>query len=80
MVIAVVIILIPNAPLIEITIGTQMINGVLLPVVLFSMIRLVNDKEIMGQYTNRLFNNVVGYATVCVLVVLSLLLLIFNFV
>jgi NRAMP (natural resistance-associated macrophage protein)-like metal ion transporter len=80
LVIAVVIILIPNAPLIKITIGTQMINGVLLPVVLYSMIRLVNDKEIMGQYTNKLFNNIVGYGTVCILVILSLLLLIFNFI
>ncbi len=80
MVVAVVIILIPQAPLIEITIGTQMINGILLPVVLFSMIRLVNNKNIMGEHTNRTLTNVIGYGTVFILVSLSLLMLLFNFV
>lgn len=75
MVIAIAIILIPNAPLIAITIWTQVINGILLPVVLLSMVVLVNNKEVMGRYTNKAFNNVIGYTTVIILIVLTLVLL-----
>ena len=69
------IILIPNAPLISISLWTQVINGILLPVVLICMILLVNNKKIMGEYVNKPFNNIIGWGTVAILVVLSTLLL-----
>jgi Mn2+/Fe2+ NRAMP family transporter len=69
------IILIPNAPLISISLWTQVINGMLLPVVLVCMILLVNNKKIMGKYVNKLTNNIIGWSAVAVLVVLSLVLL-----
>jgi Mn2+/Fe2+ NRAMP family transporter len=69
------IILIPNAPLIAISLWTQVINGILLPVVLVCMILLVNNKKIMGEYTNKPFNNIVGWSTVVVLVGLSAMLI-----
>ncbi|HCM38740.1 MAG: Mn transporter [Bdellovibrionales bacterium GWC1_52_8] len=78
LIVSVGIILIPNAPLIKITLWTQIINGILLPVVLVSMIYLVNNKEIMGQYTNRKGTNLIGWSTVSVLVVLSFVLLLFK--
>lgn len=68
------IVLIPNAPLIFITLWTQIINGILLPAVLILMILLVNNKEIMGEYTNKTWTNVISWTTVSVLVVLSLFL------
>ncbi|NJL58475.1 MAG: Nramp family divalent metal transporter [Desulfobacteraceae bacterium] len=74
--ISIVIILIPNAPLITITLWSQIINGILLPVVLVCMILLVNNKDIMGSYVNNFFNNMVGWATVVILIVLSLILLV----
>jgi len=69
------IILIPGAPLIAISLWTQVINGILLPVVLVCMILLVNNKKIMGEYVNKPFNNIVGWVTVVVLVLLSAMLL-----
>jgi len=69
------IILIPNAPLIAISLWTQVINGMLLPVVLVCMILLVNNKKIMGKYVNKPINNIIGWGAVTVLVVLSLVLL-----
>ena len=69
------IILIPGAPLIAISLWTQVINGVLLPVVLVCMILLVNNKKIMGDYVNKPFNNIIGWSTVIVLVILSSMLL-----
>jgi Mn2+/Fe2+ NRAMP family transporter len=69
------IILIPGAPLIQISLWTQVINGMLLPVVLVCMILLVNNKKIMGKYVNRPVNNIIGWGAVTVLVVLSVVLL-----
>lgn len=74
------IILIPNAPLIPITLWSQRINGILLPVVLICMMLLVNNKDVMGKYTNKLWNNVIGWATIVVLVVLSLILVVLSLV
>ena len=72
------IILIPNAPLIMITLWSQITNGLLLPIVLISMIWLVNKKDVMGEHINKRLNNIVGWTTVVVLVALSLLLLILS--
>lgn len=70
------IILIPNAPLIPITLWSQVINGILLPVVLISMMILVNKKKIMGNYVNGKIANIIGWTAVVVLVALSGVLLI----
>ena len=53
--VGVLIILLPNAPLIAITIWSQVLNAMLLPAVLISMILMVNNKRIMGKYVNNIF-------------------------
>jgi NRAMP (natural resistance-associated macrophage protein)-like metal ion transporter len=72
------IILLPNAPLIAISLWSQVINGMLLPVVLVCMILLVNNKKIMGKYVNKPLNNAIGWTSVIVLIGLSLMLLVLN--
>jgi Mn2+/Fe2+ NRAMP family transporter len=79
LVIAIGIILIPNVPLIKITIWSQVLNGILLPVVMVCMILLINDKNIMGKHTNKPLNNFIGWAAVAILVCLSLSLLVLPF-
>ena len=69
------IILIPGAPLIAITIWTQVVNAILLPVVLICMMVIINNKEIMVDYTNNRLQNVIGWATTAILIVLSAFLL-----
>jgi NRAMP (natural resistance-associated macrophage protein)-like metal ion transporter len=76
LVISAIIILIPNAPLIQISIWSQVINGILLPVVLVSMILLINNKKIMGTYVNKPLQNIIGWSAVVILTGLSLMLLI----
>lgn len=76
MIISVFIILLPNAPLIAITIWTQVLNGVLLPVVLISMILMVNNPRLMGKYVNNKFQNLVGWSTTVILIVLTVMLFI----
>lgn len=68
------IILIPGAPLIQITLWSQVINGVLLPVVLICMMLMVNNKDIMGEYVNGRTKNVIGWVTIIVLVILTAIL------
>jgi Mn2+/Fe2+ NRAMP family transporter len=75
LVLAAAIILIPNAPLILISLWSQVINGMLLPVVLVCMILLVNNKKIMGKYINKPINNIIGWSAVVILIGLSMILL-----
>lgn len=75
LVLAAIIILIPKAPLIQISLWSQVINGMLLPVVLVCMILIVNNKKIMGKYVNQPINNIIGWTAVTVLVALSLVLI-----
>ncbi|MEI8202541.1 MAG: Nramp family divalent metal transporter [Bacteroidota bacterium] len=73
------IILLPNAPLIFISLWSQVINGLLLPVVLVCMILLVNNKKIMGKYVNKPINNIIGWGAIVILIGLSAALLIMPF-
>ncbi len=74
-VLSVCIILIPNAPLIFITIWSQVLNGMLLPVVLICMMLLVNNKKIMGEYVNNSTYNIIGWGFVIILIALTALLI-----
>lgn len=74
------IILMPNAPLISISIWSQVLNGILLPVVLVCMILLINNPKIMGSYVNTRVQNIIGWSAVVVMTCLSLVLLIMPIV
>jgi NRAMP (natural resistance-associated macrophage protein)-like metal ion transporter len=69
------VVLIPNFPLIKVIIGSQVLNGILLPVVLIFMLRLVNRPELMGTYTNSRWFNVVAWLTVIIVICLSAVLM-----
>jgi len=75
-IVSVLIILIPGVNLVKISLGSQVLNGLLLPVVLICMILLVNNKKIMGAHVNKPFNNIVGWSATIILVILSCVLLI----
>ena len=65
------IILIPNFPLIKISVLSQVVNGVALPLVLIFMVLLVNKRELMGRYVNSRFFNIVAWATTIIMIVLT---------
>ena len=73
---ACVIVLLPNAPLLRILVLSQVANGVLLPFILIFMLLLVNSKRLMGKYTNSRAFNAIAWATVVVMIVLTLALMI----
>ncbi|HEU4637172.1 MAG TPA: Nramp family divalent metal transporter [Edaphobacter sp.] len=69
------VVLIPNFPLINVIIGSQVLNGILLPVVLIFMLRLVNRPELMGTYTNSRWFNIVAWLTTIIVICLSVVLM-----
>ncbi|MBI4838478.1 MAG: Nramp family divalent metal transporter [Nitrospirae bacterium] len=64
-------VLIPGAPLILLMILSSLLNGLLLPFVLVFALRLVNDKKIMGEYTNTRSHNLISWGTVIVIIALT---------
>jgi Mn2+/Fe2+ NRAMP family transporter len=70
------IILIPNAPLIAIMLISQVGNGALLPFVLIFMLVLINKKELMGEYVNSRFFNIIAWLTVVIMIALTLILVV----
>jgi len=67
--------LIPGIPQIQLLLLTQCINGLLLPVLLVAIVLLANNEEIMGEYKNTLWFNVLAWTISAVVSVLSLLLI-----
>ena len=64
-------ILLPGIPLISIMFYSQVINGTLLPFVLIAMLILINDRRIMGRYTNGPVMNTIAWLTVFILIFIS---------
>jgi Mn2+/Fe2+ NRAMP family transporter len=79
LIVAAIIILIPHAPLIKISLWSQVLNGILLPVVLVCMIILVNNKKIMGVHVNKPATNIIGWTAIVILICLTVALLILPF-
>lgn len=65
----------PGLSLIHVLIVTQVINGVLLPVILIAVLKLVNNRELMGNYVNGFFYNIAALLTTLIVSLLSLLLI-----
>ncbi len=65
------VILFPDLPLIPIMFYSQVINGVLLPVILIFMLILVNDRRIMGKFTNGWALNLISLFTISALILIS---------
>jgi NRAMP (natural resistance-associated macrophage protein)-like metal ion transporter len=68
------VVLLPQFPLIRMILLSQVLNGVLLPVVLIFMILLVNKTDLMGEWTNSRLYNFVAWVSVAVIIGLTLAL------
>lgn len=69
-----VIVLIPGSPLGLITVGVQVLAGVLLPSATVFLLLLCNDKQVLGPWVNGKILNIFTSAVIAVLVILSLVL------
>jgi NRAMP (natural resistance-associated macrophage protein)-like metal ion transporter len=68
--------LIPGLPLFQVLVGVYVLNGLLLPIELFAMLRLVNDRELMGSHVNGPIYNVIAWAIAILVSLLSLALIV----
>ena len=68
------VILIPGVKLVPIMLISQATNGILLPFVLIFMLLLVNNKRLMGKYTNSKFYNFCAILIIVTMILLSLFL------
>lgn len=75
-----VVVLVPGLSLVNIILVTQQLAGILCPVVLIFMIKLVNDKEIMGEHVNNKLQNFIAKFTVVLIIVLTILAFVGNFI
>jgi len=69
------VVLIPNFPLVKVAILSQVLNGVLLPVIMIFMLKLINKYELMGEYTNPAWFNWIAWTTAAIVIALSLVLM-----
>lgn len=58
------IVLIPGISLIQVMLHAQNVNGMLLPVILIFVMKIINDKSIMGEYTNKPVGNMIAWLTI----------------
>jgi len=66
----------PGLSLIHVLIVTQVINGVLLPVILIVVLKLVNNRELMGAHVNGRLYNIAAWLTTIIVSVLSILVIV----
>jgi len=65
-------VLIPGAPLVFLMVLSAVINGLLLPFVLVYAISLINNKKLMGEYTNSKIYNYISWGTVASVICLTI--------
>ncbi|ADZ08439.1 natural resistance-associated macrophage protein [Methanobacterium lacus] len=71
-ILAVIIIMFPNVPLLSILYLSQVANGLLLPFVLIFMLLIINDKRVMGEYVNSKLFNFIAITTAVIVMGLSI--------
>lgn len=73
------VVLVPKVPLITVMLVSQAINGLLLPVVLTCMLKVIRDRDVMGDHVNGGAYNIVAWMAVAVLYALVLWLVLSSF-
>jgi Mn2+/Fe2+ NRAMP family transporter len=74
------IIMLPIQSLIQAMLISQTFNGVLLPVILITMLVLINDKRLMGKFINGRIFNILAWATAVALILLATILVVVTFI
>jgi Mn2+/Fe2+ NRAMP family transporter len=67
--------LIPNIPVMQLLVGVQVLNGVLLPIILVFILLLINDKRLTGDLKNTRRNNVLAFGTLILITTAILIML-----
>jgi len=69
------VILLPIQSLVKTMMASQTLNGMLLPIILIVMLRLINEKRLMGRWVNGRAFNILAWLIVAVLILLTVVLI-----
>jgi Mn2+/Fe2+ NRAMP family transporter len=73
---AIAVLLVPEGGLVPVIVGSQYLQGILLPVVLVFIVLLVNDQRLMGRHANGRGGNLLAWSAVGIVVALNAVLLV----
>lgn len=73
------VVLIPKISLVSIMVLSQDINGILLPFILLFVLKIINDKSIMGEYTNGFWSNLIAWITIIGITLATVVLVVSSF-
>jgi Mn2+/Fe2+ NRAMP family transporter len=72
------VILLPIQSLVKTMMASQTLNGMLLPIILIVMLRLINEKRLMGRWVNGRAFNILAWIIVAVLILLTIILILVS--
>ena len=72
------VVLIPGFPVVRMILFSQVLNGILLPIVMIFIMKLVNRTDLMHGWTNGPLYNLVASVAVAIMIGLSVLLAVFS--
>ncbi|MFA4844751.1 MAG: divalent metal cation transporter [Candidatus Margulisiibacteriota bacterium] len=70
---------IPNFPIIFVLTASQALNTLILPILFYVILKLINDKKLMGADANGPIFNAISWLTIICFTVISFLMLYFTF-
>lgn len=72
-------VLLPNISLLKVMILSQDVNGILLPIILIFVMKIINNKRIMGEHTNKPIGNIIAWLTIIGIIAATIVLVISSF-
>jgi NRAMP (natural resistance-associated macrophage protein)-like metal ion transporter len=72
---AVAVLVLPDSQLINVAILSQVLNGILLPVIIILMLLLINRTDLMGEHKNSHVWNLIAWATSLIVIALTIVML-----
>lgn len=54
---------------------SQVLNGFLMPFLLFALLKICNDRKILGKFVNRFWTNLIGYLAIAIMLLFDIILI-----
>jgi NRAMP (natural resistance-associated macrophage protein)-like metal ion transporter len=70
-----IIVLLPDFPLVKMAVLSQVLNGILLPVVLIFMLLLINNTDLMGRFVNPRTYNLIAWGLTMAIITMNIFML-----
>jgi len=75
-----VLVLLPGVSMIKIMILSQDVNGILLPFILIFVMKIINNKKIMGEHVNSPVWNILAWLTIIGIILATIVLVVSSFI